>query len=91
MFKKYHVVQQTGPRKVCALVITKHRLDNIMTVQKPPLERHENLLLPKMTKKKTVKELNEDVIILAKRLKELEKIGDVFDKLAIVDLKELEK
>ena len=44
-----------------------------------------------MTKKKTVKELNEDVLVLAKRIKELEKIGEVFGKLSVVDLNELDK
>ena len=44
-----------------------------------------------MTKKKTVKELNEDVIILEDRVKELERIGEVFGKLSNIDLNELEK
>ena len=42
-------------------------------------------------KKKTVKELNEDVIILEKRVKELENVGDIFDKLSSINLVDIEK
>ena len=43
-----------------------------------------------MTKKKTVKELNEDVKVLEDRVKQLEQIGKVFDMLNNVDVKELD-
>ena len=44
-----------------------------------------------MTKKKTVKELNEDVQVLQERVEKLEKIIEVFDILNSVKLNELEK
>ena len=46
---------------------------------------------PKMTKKKTVKELHEDFKVLEDKVEKLEKFKEVFDKLNILDLGELEK
>ena len=44
-----------------------------------------------MTKKKTIKELHEDFKVLEDKVTKLEKFKEVFDKLSLVDLRELEK
>ena len=46
---------------------------------------------PKMTKKKTVKELHEDFKVLEDKVGKLERFKEVFDKLSMVDIGELEK